>query len=217
MNTLRITLNNRKRFVISAALAAAFVLLAGGANALATTNTVRCVPTASLNPNCTAATTYPTISAALAAPAVLGDVIVVGPGKYPESVTISIPGLSLFGAQAGNDAREDRHDPTKESVVDGTVPGNAPFIVTAPYVVIDGFTVQGGTAGTYPAGIDILAADGTQVLNNIVRNNSAGVYLSGSEAVVIEHNLFKNNSAGTGSYVGYGVYALSSQYLILLR
>ena len=213
MNRLDISLNDQKRFVCSAALAAVLVLLTGGANALA--NTVWCVPTASLNPNCTPSTTFPTISAALAAPPLPGDFIVVGPGKYNESVTINVPYLFLFGAQAGNDAREDRDDPTKESIVDGTVPGNAPFIVAAPFVVIDGFTIQGGTTGANPAGIYLTGSgsgNATEILNNIIQNNSAGVYSSGNTAVVIEHNLFKNNSAGTGSVVGYGVYFLASEY-----
>jgi len=72
-------------------MAAVFVLLAGGANALAAP-TVRCVPNYTINSSCTP-TVYPTISAAVSA-AASGDIILVAPGTYPESVTVSKP-LSL--------------------------------------------------------------------------------------------------------------------------
>jgi parallel beta-helix repeat protein len=76
-------------------------------------------------------------------------------------------------------------------------------------VVIDGFTVQGGTAGTPPGGICVAGADsyGAEVLNNIIQNNSNGICPISSSEVVVEHNLFRNNSVGTGSYIGYGIYA----------
>ena len=220
MIRLHIMLNNRSRFVISAAMGALLVLLAGGANAGAPPVTVRCVPNPSVNPGCTALTSYPTIQAAVTA-ASFGDAIFVGPGTYNESVTIIDEtthlrdGLSLFGAQAGNDARVDRHGP--ESVVDASKTGNPAFIVSANYVVIDGFTVQGGTAGIVPAGILVGSITTgyywAQVLNNILENNGTGVYLHEpspsipilSPSAVIEHNLFRNNTAGKGTNVGYGI------------
>jgi pectin methylesterase-like acyl-CoA thioesterase len=127
-------------------MAAVFLLLAGGANALA--NTVWCVPKASLNPACTALTTKLHIQDAVSA-AASQDVIVVGPGKYNESVSITTANLSLLGAQAGNDARDDRHYSSRESIVDASgTPygsgGGAVFYVDAKNVVIDGFTIQGG-------------------------------------------------------------------------
>ena len=78
---LHIMLNNRKRFVISAAKAALVVLLAGGANALAiTTYTVWSVSKASLNATCSSgATTCNTIGSAASA-ALPFDTILVGPG-----------------------------------------------------------------------------------------------------------------------------------------
>ena len=220
-----IMLNNRKRFVFSAALAAGLVLLAGGANALA--YNVICVPNVGVNPSCTAAPSPHTISKAVSTAAPF-DIIFVGPGTYHESVTISTPAISLFGAQAGNDAREDRHDASKESIVDATGQTGPAFIVNASYVVIDGFTVQGGTAGTPAAGIAFQAPSvtpscgvggtlcGPQVLNNIIQNNSAGVVLDTPVAVPaasllqaadIERNLFRCNNAPGGTYVGVGIYS----------
>ncbi len=206
MIRLHIMLNNRRRFVISAAMGALLVLLAGGANAgVPPPVAVRCVPNLSVNPSCAVA--YGTISLAVTN-ALSGDAIFVGPGTYDESVTISTPGLSLFGAQAGNDARVDRHGP--ESIVNGM--GNPAFAVTADYVVIDGFTVMGGTApgGIVVGSITSTVYHWTQVLNNILEENGTGVYLYKANSPLVEHNLFRNNTAaadpGAGvTWVGIGI------------
>jgi hypothetical protein len=125
--------------------------------------------------------------------------------------------LSLLGAQAGNDARADRHDSTKESIVDATGKGNSAIIVSAQAVVIDGFTVQNGLQGNQ-AGIDLKGicssgsceygggptpAGGAIVVNNIIQNNGLGIALDsegygGLIGVLIEHNLIKNNNAPSG-------------------
>ncbi len=195
MIRLHTMLNNRRRFVLSAALAAAFILLAGGANALA--NTVWCVPSLTVNPSCTKVPTPDTINGAAGA-ASSGDVIVVGPGTYHESVYVGTSNLSIFGAQAGNDARADRHGP--ESIVDATGLGSGPgsgaaFDVQAGFVVIDGFTIQGGTGGANASGI---YDDGypVQILNNIIQNNALGMYENSQQDVLVEYNLFKTNNAG---------------------
>jgi hypothetical protein len=203
MSSIHITLNNQKRFVFPAALAAVLLLLAGSAKAQYLT--VRCVPTTNPNPSC--AKYYSTISAAVGA-AASGDIILVGPGIYPEYVTIGTgkDSLSIFGAQAGKDAREDRHDPAKESIVDAsTTGGNPAFSVSVPYVVIDGFTIRGG-GGEVPAGILIEISQGLQVFNNIIEDNGVGVALIDTEGDVVERNLIKDNNAES---LGYGVAAFS--------
>jgi parallel beta-helix repeat protein len=190
-------------------MGAVFVLLAAGANAgVPPPVTVHCVPNLSVNPTCT--DYYPTIQAAVNA-AGFGDTIYVGPGTYTESVTINTMALSLLGAQAGNDARVDRHGP--ESIVNGM--GNPAFIVSASGVVIDGFTVTGGTAAnTYPGGILVGSTSTTpyfaQVLNNILEGNGTGVYLYQANSPLVEHNLFRNNTAAAGAkagikWVGFGI------------
>jgi hypothetical protein len=243
MNRLRIILNNRRRFVFLAAMAAVLVLLAGGANALGfAAYTVRCVPSHTINSSCTA-TDYLTIQAAVNA-ANSGDTILVAPGTYHETVTIDETGhsrdhLSLLGAQAGNDARADRHDSTKESIVDATGKGNSAIIVEVLAVVIDGFTVQGGTQGN-ATGIDLKGtcstnttpANGGIVVNNILTNNATGVSLNSEGCgtantwpppagaflvgALVEHNLFKNNNAGPpSSGPGNGVYTTGVQHAII--
>jgi len=243
MNRLRIMLNNRKRFVFLAAMAAVLVLLAGGANALAFPPgyTVRCVrsyTSHTMNSSCTA-TDYATIQAAVNA-ANPGDIILVAAGKYTESVKIDETGhnrdhISLLGAQAGNDARIDRHDPAKESIVDASGTGNSAIIVEAEAVVIDGFTARGATQGGCE-GIDLKGsnppattdANGAIVVNNILTNNSTGVSLNwegygpstGTGAVLVgvlvEHNLFKTNNAGKPSvWPGYGIMTFGVQHAII--
>ena len=232
MNWLHIMLNGRKHFVIPAAMAAALVVLAGAASAT-TPPTVRCVPLTNPNPACTAH--YGNIQAAVNA-ASQYDIIFVGPGTYNESVTIndsghSRDGISLFGAQAGNDAREGRDDPTKESIVDATGKAGPAFLVTASYVVIDGFTVQGGAAASNPEGIFIKAPSGTpcgeggglcgpQVLNNIIQNNGVGVLLDPAappfiQGATIERNLFSNNNAENPLGYGFGIISAIVEGLVI--
>jgi hypothetical protein len=195
-------------------MAAVLVLLAGGANGLA--YNVICVPNLSVNPSCTVVPITDTIQGAVTAASPF-DIIFVGPGTYKESVTISTNAISLFGAQAGNDAREDRHNANKESIVDATGKTGPAFNVTASYVVIDGFTVQGGTAGTHPAGIAFGSLLGPQVLNNILQNNSTGVYLSSVGGAAIERNLFRNNNADLplSTSVGFGIFSMGVQGLVV--
>jgi len=201
MNRPRVRFNDRKCFACAATLVAVLGLLAGGANALA--NTVWCVPSATLNPACTALTTKPHIQVAVTA-AASGDVIVVGPGTYNESVNIpsTKTNLTLQGAQAGRDAREGRHDSARESIVDATGQssgpgGGAAFYVAAKNVVIDGFTIQGGTGGDTASGIYVTpGVFPTGILNNIIQNNAVGVFLDTAFLVLVKHNLFETNNAG---------------------
>jgi hypothetical protein len=211
-------LNNRRRFVLSAAMGAVFVLLAASANAGVPAVTVWHVSKSSSNATCTiSATTCNTIGSAVSA-AQADDIIVVGPGTYNELVTINTMALNLLGAQAGNDARVDRHGP--ESVVDATGKGNCAFIVRASSVVIDGFTVTGGTGNTTPdppppppppAGIWV-GAQAVSIINNILDKNNTGVSLAGMQLAVIEHNLFRNNNEPGAPNPGCGIVSNGGGY-----
>jgi parallel beta-helix repeat protein len=144
-----------------------------------------------------------------------GDTIIVGPGTYNESVTINAA-ITLLGAQAGNDARVNRHDPAKESTVDATGKGSSAFYVHEESVVIDGFTVEGahsyGSPTPYPAGIYVGSYKYVQVLNNILQNSSTGVYLYGAGQNVIEHNLFRNNNEPGAPNPGCGIVSNGGGY-----
>jgi len=217
VNSLRISLNARKGFVCSAAMAMALVLL-GGANALA--NTVWQVSKSSSNATCTlSATTCNTIQSAANAASPL-DVILVGPGIYKESVYIDTSNLTILGAQAGKDARN--RQPINESIVDATGQGSGPgygagFYVDVDNTVIDGFTIQGGTGGAYATGVysayDDEGVYTEQYINNIIQNNAVGIYMyENYDGAVVKHNLIKNNNKGakgSGEYdipgPGFGV------------
>jgi len=135
-------------------------------------------------------------------------------------IPISIPFLTIMGAQAGRDAREDRHGP--ESVVDASGSptgsgGGAAFRVDAYNVVIDGFTIEGGTNGTtaYASGVFVNGAEGTQILNNIIQDNAVGVLLYEAGLALVEYNLFKTNNKGaagtsSGEFLGMAGFGIAA-------
>ena len=177
MNSLLIRSTGQNGFPCAAALVAVLLLVAGGPNALA--NTMRCVPSLSVNPGC-APPAYSHIQDAVTA-AAPGDVIVVGPGTYNESVYIGTSNLSIFGAQTGEDARVGRDDPSKESIVDasGTAYGSgggAGFFVDGNYIIIDGFTIHGGTAGPNASAIYVEGPYSAHILDNIIQKTPWGYF-----------------------------------------
>ena len=208
-----------RRFAGIIVVAAGLVLV--GESTTAAAGVVRCVSSA--DPTCQVG--YTTIGAAVTA-ASPGDVILVGRGTYNETVMVDKT-VFLFGAQAGVDARTRPGDPIDESTVNATATGglNAGFIVTAPMVVIDGFTVQGATDGTANGGgIDLKGgaqpADGATILNNILQNNAVGLYLNFEgfapvSNVLIEHNLFRNNNAGPQASSGNGIFTSACENVVI--
>ena len=147
-------------------------------------------------------TAYATIQAAVNA-AAPGATINVDAGTYAESIVINKT-LTLRGAQAGVDGRGTR---SAESII--SISPTA-VRITASDVVFDGFTVQGTKANIGAAlGAGVIMAPGvhgTQLLNNIIKNNVTGVYLannSDTDAALIQRNYFYNNTE-TGSDWTYG-------------
>ena len=199
---------------ILAAVAGGLVLL-GGTKALAASS-VRCVN--STDASCQHS--YSTIQAAVTA-ASAKDIILVGRGIYSETVTITTPNLSFFGARAGMDARQGRANSAFESVVNATGPSAlAGFIVEATNVVIDGFTFQGFSSLANGSGIDLKGgvspASGAKILNNILQNNSQALSLNFEgfapvSDVVIRRNLFRNNSVVSGD----GIVTSAAQNVII--
>ncbi|MGH7934616.1 MAG: right-handed parallel beta-helix repeat-containing protein [Candidatus Binataceae bacterium] len=209
------TNHSRCSFQVMSILAAGFIFL--GTASATVAPTIRCVNSAS--PACGAS--YATIQAAVTA-ASPGDVILVGPGTYNETVEVATGSLFLFGAQAGNDARSGRRNVRNESVVNaaGSGPLNAGFIVTANNVVIDGFTIQGATGSANGSGIDLKGgvanASGAKILNDILQNNSQALSLNFEgfapvTNVIVEHNLFRNNSVVSGD----GIFTSAADNVII--
>jgi parallel beta-helix repeat protein len=148
----------------------------------------------------------------VSAPAQIGDVILVGPGYYHETVYVNVQNLYIFGAQAGKDART-RYESGQESVVDASPGatgsgGGAAFFIAQDGVVIDGFTIQGGTSvgGAYGSGICFFSQGAIEILDNIIQNNAIGLYMNYPSATLVEYNLFQNNNNGAAgsSILGFG-------------
>ncbi len=119
-------------------------------------------------------TYYATISAAIVA-AVDSDEIDVCAGTYNESLNINKQ-LNLRGAQADNCASTRTG---AESIINCPT-GNG---IYASNVTINGFTIQGQTIGNAAPGWGYAVYmappnTGTQLLNNIIRNNIVGSSLS---------------------------------------
>lgn len=149
---------------------------------------------------------YPTISAAVAA-AAPGDNILVAPGTYKESVTITRP-LSLTGVGATINAT----GLSRGIFIDGI--GSAPKLTG---VHVAGFTIKNANF----EGILIANASDVTVSNNTVTDNNKaldpsagtcpnieafepgeqmdcgeGIHLLGADHAVVTNNIVKNNSGG---------------------
>jgi len=188
-------MKHRRYFEFLAALPLALVLF----SATTVLAAVRCVN--SSDASCT--THHPTIQAAVTA-AASGDIVLVGPGTYNEQVTITQDDLSLFGAQAGNDAQKGRGDAKKESTVNSA---SGAFVVNGNRVILDGFTIQGANDHQAIVG----NKDGLKVFNNIIQENSGvngmGLFTQGKSNLLVRRNLFKNET--------YGVFAATTTNAIV--
>jgi len=157
---------------------------------------------------------YATIQAAVNA-ARPGATIKVDAGVYQELVTVNKT-LTIKGARAGVDARSSRRGPASgESTLRGEDFGggnrSTSFYVTASNVTIDGFTVKDDfSSNVYGAGIVLgPGISGTDIVNNIVRDNVAGLYLANASTAnpaVIRNNLFVTNN-NPGNNNGRAIYS----------
>jgi hypothetical protein len=140
----------------------------------------------------------PSIEAAvtLAAP---GDTILVCPGEYDETVTVTKP-LRLNGA--GPDPHIRVGDPTQEAVLD-PVQGIG-FVIEAPEAVLEGFTVSRASIGARVHA----AASGFVIRKNLFIFNATALQLAsdGARRSVVQENTFRDNrrfaifnNAGTGA------------------
>src|SRR6185437_6866003 len=103
----------------------------------------------------------PTIQAAISA-ANTGDTVLVAPGTYSENINFS--GKAITVTSSGG---------ASATVIDG---GHAGSVVTfatgeGPSSILNGFTIQNGTANFEGGGIDISSASPT-ITNNVIQNNT---------------------------------------------
>jgi nitrous oxidase accessory protein NosD len=104
--------------------------------------------------------------------AVIGDVIKVTAGMYPEHVAVNKQ-LTVNGANSGVAGNAIRG---LESIVNGT-DTDAAFAITANGVTLNGFTVENGSGGSYASGIWVQSGTQNFILsNNIITQNGFGVW-----------------------------------------
>jgi nitrous oxidase accessory protein NosD len=129
--------------------------------------------------------------------AVPGDTIKVCPGTYTENVLVTKP-LTFLGAQAGKDARRDRNNLQKESVLNHAN-GGFTGVGLLSNVTIDGFTIQ-GQGLTSRSGIDFSSfssgGSGYQILNNVIQNwwRGVGFNSNGTYQTLFRHNLIRGRT-----------------------
>ena len=137
---------------------------------------------------------------------VANDIITVAAGTYNESLNIN-KSIILKGAQADNCAATRAGSESIINCVNG-------IGINASNVTINGFTIQGQTATNSAPGFGYAVFmaptnTGTQLVNNIIKNNVIGSSVSNGGAtpsqVLISCNWFdNNNNPGPGS--GAGIY-----------
>ncbi len=151
--------------------------------------------------SCRGAAYYTIQSAVNAASA--GSTVLVCPGVYPETVTVTKT-LTLLGAQHGVDAR------TRTNTRESNVVASVGFDIQADNVTVDGFSItDSGRPGVTLSGAG--NHDGVQILNDIIRDHSIGLYFNaGGNHVTVRFNLFDSNNRpdlnnGMGIYGDNGI------------
>lgn len=126
--------------------------------------------------------------------AIAGDLVLIGPGTYAETITIEktgAPGSPIeFRANGG------------AVIIDGTASTrDAVFVTFSSYVVIDGWTVQNAPR----AGLRIDSSDHVTVRNGTFANNGRwGIFTDFSDDLLIENN------EAYGSVLEHGIYHSNS-------
>jgi parallel beta-helix repeat protein len=145
-----------------------------------------------------------------------GDVILVCPGVYEETVTVTTPHLRIKGAKAGRDAR--RRSQHGESEVVGTGAGAAVGAVQlhAKGITWDGFLIRENFAG--PGMHTSPSASKYDVRNTIFKDNGIGIHLgsNGARRSEVRHNLFIANNEFTGIGGGNGIYSSEGAQRVLI-
>ncbi len=122
---------------------------------------------------------YETIQAAVEA-ASHGDTIIVRDGMYIENIEVN-KSLTIRSENG-----------PESTIVRVENPGYDVFSVTADYVTISGFTVE-GTTGWFGAGISLDNADYCNISDNHCLNNYHGIYIANSNKNSIANNICTSN------------------------
>lgn len=127
---------------------------------------------------------FSTISAAIKSGLQPGDVVLVRPGVYPETVTIPKTASGLPGRDVVF-----RSEVPKAAKIQAK---NYGFFVSANYITIDGFDISGASR----SGISGDSVHHITVKNNVSHSNgTAGIYFGKSDFLLIEGNVTHGNAA----------------------
>ncbi|MBN1761733.1 MAG: right-handed parallel beta-helix repeat-containing protein [Methanomicrobia archaeon] len=113
-----------------------------------------------------------------------GDTIIVTDGTYTENVNVTTANLTLRSENG-----------FASTIVQALDPDEHVFNVTADYVNISGFTVQGVT-GSEKAGIYLYWVEYCNISDNVATNNDRGIYLKDSSSNNLTGNNASNNLGG---------------------
>ena len=124
---------------------------------------------------------YPTIQQAVDN-ATSGDTIIVRDGNYTENVVVVTDNLTITSENG-----------TAFTVVEAANPDADVFNITASYVTLSGFGIEGAT-GDWMAGIYLSGASSGNISQNIVRYNCIGIYLNQSSNSTVAGNIASYNT-----------------------
>jgi len=119
-----------------------------------------------------------------------GDTIIVRDGTYTENINVNKPHLTIR-SENGADS----------TIVHATNPDDHVFEVTADYVNISEFTVEGATEG-WNSGIFLCGVKNCYIFKNNASHNYFGIKLYASTNSTIINNIVSENSFH-GIYLGY--------------
>jgi hypothetical protein len=163
--------------------------------------------------------TFRTIQSAVDA-ADPGDTIEVCPGRYPETVKVEEPDLTILGANAGRDAT--RHGRGRESIVVGVAGTMGPGLVQllADDITWDGFTILGapGAQNNPPGMYTSPAHSGYLIRDTVFQDNGIGIHLgaSGAHPTLVCRNRFTANNEFEGPGGANGIYSSQGAQQVLI-
>lgn len=124
-----------------------------------------------------------------------GDTIIVRDGTYIENINVD-KRLTIKSENG-----------SENCIVRSADPRNSIFMLTANYINLSGFTVEGTTAAD-TTGIHLRNANHCYITNNIASKNRKGLFLDSST-----NNWISSNTANSNDYNGIGL-RLSSKNTI---
>jgi len=127
-----------------------------------------------------------------------GDTVIVYPGTYTENVDVNKDHVTI---RSENGA--------EVTIVQAANPDDHVFEVTADYVNINGFRVE-GTDAWWKAGIHLAHVEQCSITDNIARNNDQGILLEDYS----RHNTIENNDIELNHKYGLLLWASSNNAIV---